>query len=202
MVKTKDVCLEKITSRLRTRFRVRFTQQKPKLTATSHKHLVTILAKLDEFIKLRPFPEGNGLIFRLVLNVLLLKYGGMLVSFYEGDGETYLEFVTMATPEYKLDDWAPVRGKNQALSDDYGKHASSTLKRELANVILWLMSEDEEARIEDQMEAETNKREEIKKSLPSGWHVGISGAYFIDHHTDPAEDVEPSHHDFNGGAAK
>jgi hypothetical protein len=75
--------------------------------------LVAILAKLDDFIKLRPCPDGNGLIFHLILNVLLLKYGGMLVSFWEGDGETYLELVTVAAPEYKLDVRAPVQDKTK-----------------------------------------------------------------------------------------
>ncbi|KAH7416660.1 fido domain-containing protein [Cadophora sp. MPI-SDFR-AT-0126] len=47
-----------------------------------------IAAKLcDKFVNIHPFLDGNGRMCRLVLNAILLKYTGMIVSIGEYDGE-------------------------------------------------------------------------------------------------------------------
>ena len=58
-----------------------------------------------QFVNIHPFVDGNGRMCRLILNVLLLKYAGIVVDLGEKDGEReeYLAVAANASIAEQLD---------------------------------------------------------------------------------------------------
>ncbi|KAK3363853.1 fido domain-containing protein [Lasiosphaeria hispida] len=90
-----------------------------------------------EFVNTHPFLDGNGRTCRLILNVLLLKYGGLLVCIGQEDGtrEEYLSIAARASENIASarDDWdeddenSPKHYKE--LASFTLKHATSSLRK-------------------------------------------------------------------------
>ncbi|KAK5663906.1 hypothetical protein OQA88_117 [Cercophora sp. LCS_1] len=97
---------------------------------------VTLASKYCHmFVNIHPFLDGNGRTCRLILNALLLKYGGFLVSIGQEDEtrEKYLEIATSLREGSDCDDWDPDDKHSpqhyKQLSSFTLKHATEGLRR-------------------------------------------------------------------------
>ncbi len=94
------------------------------------------------FVNIHPFLDGNGRMCRLILNAILLKYGGMVVSIgeQEDDRRKYMDVATDASmressqrDEYDDDDTLAPKHYKGLASFTLGHFTESM--RELAQVL-------------------------------------------------------------------
>jgi Fic family protein len=57
-----------------------------------------------KFVNIHPFVDGNGRTCRLILNAVLLKYAGIVISLGDQDCDRYLEIATKASMIEQMDE--------------------------------------------------------------------------------------------------
>ncbi|KAI1330650.1 fido domain-containing protein [Xylariaceae sp. FL0255] len=93
-----------------------------------------------KFVNIHPFPDGNGRTCRLILNALLLKYAGVMISLGEEDSsrDEYLTEAARASESQSSasddDDDMPLPKHWKGLAVLTLQHAEGSLKNLLASL--------------------------------------------------------------------